>query len=232
MWCSAYAPPATQAGHTIKVSCDGAARTVVLTCVPIPAFWFDSNGVTADGCERSYGIAAADLLLREDRTLVVSATCAGSLIVGCPSGTPQDPPGTLDWIANPTTIQVVYQNGQRFDLSTSAFLRSGPIPVNIAGSDCTMTVNTQAGSRPDVDVAVQLNIPSDPVTGEYTPMLGEVVLGGLSPEDVTVGGGGACGFTPVPPGAASELVRRVLDESLLQRICLAPEPDLIEYCEA
>lgn len=66
-WCAANAPSfAPQA----VISCDGATRTVNLTC----------------GCETNIGQPAADLVLLGERTYAIPALCDASPSIACPGG--------------------------------------------------------------------------------------------------------------------------------------------------
>ena len=79
-WCAANAPSfAPQA----VISCDGATRTVNLTCEPL---WVDANGSADDGCETNIGQPAADLVLLGERTYAIPALCDASPSIACPGG--------------------------------------------------------------------------------------------------------------------------------------------------
>ena len=69
------------------------------------------------------------------------------------------------------------------------------------------------------------------MTGEYRPVVGELVLVGLSSEDATIAGGFACGAVNLSVAGAGQIVELIISENLRRPICVALEPDLIAYCE-
>jgi len=231
MWCAANDPGSVP--NALAPTCDGATRTITITCVPAPAFWFDSNGIAQDGCERSYGSAAADLLFPLDRAVGLPVSCDANPAVNCPGGTPQDPPAAIHWTTDPTSVQAVHPTGQSlFELSADAVLQSDPIPVTIAGADCSFEIDTSPGSRPDVTVFGRLNIVTDAQTGEYRLNFIDEVITGLSEDDVTITGGFVCQAADTFVDFIINAVIDTLIDSFDRELCIAPEPDLVVYCEA
>jgi hypothetical protein len=186
----------------------------------------------ADGCERSYGDAAADLVLRGDHSLEVPVTCDGGITYGCHGGVPQDLPPVIFAFATTPTVVTYAAGASRFDMSSTFALRTtDPIPYTWFGADCFLGIDTAPGARRDVTVDVPLKISTD-ATGAYDLAFGDVVLTGISEDDIDIIGGLACQLANLREDFWGGVIVDQLKGNLLQPICTAPDPDLVVYCDS
>jgi hypothetical protein len=215
----------------MQVTCDNAAQTLTFTC---DSLWVDVNDDVADGCEASYGQAVANLMFPPQRDFVVPANCAASPSVGCIGGVPVDPPATIHVAAsNVAATEVVGQS--RFDVTATVGI-TGSVPVTIPlVGDCTLTIDTSAGSS-SAHVAVPVNfVPNAAVSGGYDITIGNVSVTGVTSDDFDLGPSFACQvaefglsfFTGLLVDTIADVVR-----GQATGLCVAPKPQLIEVCPA
>ena len=137
-WCAAQTLPS---GPHLSSTCDEATRTITTSC---DTFWVDVNDDLGDGCERSYGQAAAELLLLHDVDITVPASCGSNPAVGCVGGVPVDPLPTVHATGTNVVAQEVV-GASRFDSSALVVLRTAsPIPLTAFGAQCGFSIDTHS----------------------------------------------------------------------------------------
>jgi hypothetical protein len=244
-WCEANAPaPAPHA----TIDCDEEAQLVVGACV---VGWTDLNHDPADGCELETPLAPIELgpagyagLARFTAAFGgvyparVEPQCGGGIGVACPGGTPTSPlpellvdqdryPGDAD-----RAVFVPEPANSRFLVTLRARIRSlTPIPITLPTlGDCSLTVDTTAGSRPDVSLdfadAVLATAPNGPTA------LGDLTIAGLEAADFSLSGGIACAIANVGTSAIVSAVQQALGAWAERRatICGAPADVYFQHC--
>jgi hypothetical protein len=135
----------------------------------------------------------------------VPASCSGSTPICCPGGTPLQTCGPLDIDLTKHTgdsqrFVIAPQQGEStVNVTIRARLKTEmniPVKVPVAG-DCAVSVDTTAGSVPDVQIDAPISFTQDEMTGTTRVTVGTVNLTNLQSEDVNLTGGFGCAVANV-----------------------------------
>jgi len=227
-WCAANAPSFAPQG---VISCDGAARTVSLTCDPL---WVDANGALDDGCETNVAQAAADLVLLGERTYPIPALCDASPSIACPGGQPLDPPAQISLTGSDATVTQELA-ASSFDVTARLDGRTlGSVPTSYSGIDCTFDLDTSRGLVPYATAHMTLTrTPSPTSPGGYRLDPGSMTIDGLEAADVNLSGEFACAGLNLALPLFLDSIVQTLQAQLAQSatpICIATPPEVVTFC--
>jgi hypothetical protein len=173
--------------------------------------------------------------------ITIPASCGPTTRFACPGGVPQDPAPRLvvDLTAHVgdsarRTVSNV-PGAYRYDLTYRGRVHtSEPVAVSYAGAECTVAVDSTAGSSPDLEVTLQVQF-----TGagwETRASAADLSVTGLESADYVVGGDLVCTVGgALVPGSLIEsqlagAVEDFLNHEVLTRTCGAIAPYYWQPC--
>jgi MYXO-CTERM domain-containing protein len=134
-------------------------------------------------------------------TFDVPPGCGGSPAICCPGGTPQTPCGPIvidlhEEPGDPPRMEVhPVANQSRLDVIVRARITTASdLPVDdipLIG-DCTVAIDTEPGSDPDVRIDLPISFVQDATAGTTRVETGDAALSQLTADDVSINGGGLC----------------------------------------
>jgi hypothetical protein len=169
----------------------------------------------------------ANLLFGGTRDIIVPVDCAGDTTTNCPGGVPADPPAALHVIGS--SVVATFVNGaSRYDTSAHlAITTPQPIPIGTSFvGDCELTIDTAAGSIPDVQVFVQMQwvIYGDAESPNMV-QLSNLTINGLESADISLGGSIGCQIADLGISFFLGTLTDTLASELGGAVCGDPESD-------
>lgn len=168
----------------------------------------------------------------------IPPSCGGNTTFACPGGVPQDPPPSLVLDLTPQlgdtdrrTVSNV-TNGARYDVIYRARVTtSEPVAIKYAGADCTFTVDSTAGTSPDLQFAFQVNFQN--FAWATTMSAAGTSVTGLENGDYAFVGGTGCQISPPPASVLVSQFVTIFQDFVNQALtdtCGADEPDWWQPC--
>jgi hypothetical protein len=229
-WCDSNTPTV---GPHLNVTCNEETDTLSFMC---DLGWVDFDGDHANGCEAE-GFEAteasirayADVYVLGEHDAVLPPQCTGDLTFACPGGVPADPPPTAHLVG--ANLVVVDNGGGSFDISLDVAATAAGIPVSAFGVDCTLSVDTAAGSFPATTLSGSVDFPPNPTTGITDEIVtSNVQLTNLEAADLTLTGGQLCAAADTLKGLVLNLLPPYFEQYFDVSICRAPDPGIFMLC--
>ena len=178
------------------------------------------------------GEAAADLVIPDEVTTDVPASCGGSPAIDCPGGTPLAP---TDQIHVTATHSVTKVNGaNRYDVTATLDVETlVPMAINVPlAGDCLLDVDSAPGASPTWTLQVQVPMLVDPLTQELYLTTQNPTLSGVASEDIYLYGNFTCQFLSLSIGFYIGLMTDMLANQFgsVGALCMAPGPELFQIC--
>ena len=165
----------------------------------------------------------------------VPPDCLVTPAIECPGGIPRAPSTNLRF----TRASLAAPLFPPADFGVTAELRVDtvdPIIVNVFGVDCELTVDTSGGTPSTITASTRGSIRSSLLFDYNYIEAGDVVIDGLQPDDVDIGGAGlVCSAYEASPSLLG-VVETLLESQLRDLVtaegplCGAPGPGLLAIC--
>jgi hypothetical protein len=229
-WCDTHTPIV---GPHLNVTCDEAADTLAFIC-DIGWVNFDTdiaNGCEAEGFEPTAAAvqAFAEFFILGSHDVSVVPVCTGDITIACPGGTPSDPAP----VVHITGSNLVIQDGLagQFTISLHVSIQASGIPISGSGIDCSLAIDTAAGTYPNTTVTGVVSFESS-VAGGVTDVIvtSNGAVNQLENEDVSISGGILCAAADALKAFALSTIEATFEGYLDQSICRAPDPAIFEIC--
>jgi hypothetical protein len=161
----------------------------------------------------------------------VPASCSGNPTVACPGGVPSNPLPKLRLTRHEATVTPVSPTVYNFSAVATVVSLSN-IPIRYNGVDCSLSVNTNAGTSPTVSISgtatFHAHLPNGPLNRVD---LTAVTVSGVENADLNILGGFACDLANTAKSFfRDQLVSNIENQLTGEGLCGAPGAPLFLQC--
>jgi hypothetical protein len=229
-WCDTHTPTV---GPHLNVTCDEASDTLTFVC---DVGWVNFDTDIANGCEvegfeptTTAVQAFANAYVIGEHDVVVAPICSGDITIACPGGTPSDPAPVVH--IDGTNLAIQETGVDQFAISLDLTIQGSGIDISGSGIECSLGVDTSAGTYPEATLTGDLAFLVNPTTGVTDRIqTSNATLNHFEAADVTISGGVACDVADAFKAFALSMIKAQLESYLDQTICRAPDPAIFEIC--
>jgi hypothetical protein len=229
-WCATHTP---DVGPHLNVTCHEATDTLTFVC---DVGWVNFDGDIANGCEvegfepSTVAIQAfAEFYVLGAHDITIPPVCSGDITIACPGGTPADPPPVVHVTGSNLGIQDL--GNDTFAISLDVTLQTSDIAISGSGINCSLAVDTSAGTYPNATLSGDVAFLANATTGVTDRIqTTNATLLQFEAADVTISGSHLCEAANALKSVGLSFVKAQLESYLDKTICRAPDPAIFEVC--